>query len=121
MYIEPEYCEIDESVAARTQALPRGWWADRRRRYYRGADLGVERRCRGQCARLAGDWQNAFIYPPYAFKAVDTLVTNFHLPRSSLLLLVSAFVGRERLLAAYREAIERGYRFYSYGDAMMIV
>lgn len=48
------------------------------------------------------------------------MVTNFHLPRSSLLLLVAAFVGRERLLAAYREAVERGYRFYSYGDAMMI-
>jgi S-adenosylmethionine:tRNA ribosyltransferase-isomerase len=52
---------------------------------------------------------------------VDGLVTNFHLPRSSLLLLVAAFAGRERLLAAYREAIARGYRFYSYGDAMLVV
>jgi S-adenosylmethionine:tRNA ribosyltransferase-isomerase len=51
---------------------------------------------------------------------VDALVTNFHLPRSSLLLLVSAFAGRERVLAAYAEAVRAGYRFYSYGDAMLI-
>jgi S-adenosylmethionine:tRNA ribosyltransferase-isomerase len=49
------------------------------------------------------------------------MITNFHLPRSSLLMLVSAFAGRERILAAYREAVERGYRFYSYGDAMLIL
>jgi S-adenosylmethionine:tRNA ribosyltransferase-isomerase len=52
---------------------------------------------------------------------VDALVTNFHLPRSSLLMLVAAFAGRERVLAAYREAIVRGYRFYSYGDAMLLI
>jgi S-adenosylmethionine:tRNA ribosyltransferase-isomerase len=51
---------------------------------------------------------------------VDALVTNFHLPRSSLLVLVSAFAGRERVLAAYRHAVAAGYRFYSYGDAMLI-
>ena len=61
-----------------------------------------------------------FIYPGYRFRVVDALVTNFHLPRSTLLLLVSAFGGRERLLAAYREAVARQYRFFSYGDAMMI-
>jgi S-adenosylmethionine:tRNA ribosyltransferase-isomerase len=60
------------------------------------------------------------VIPGRPFKVVDALVTNFHLPRSSLLLLVSAFAGRERVLAAYREAIQRGYRFYSYGDAMLI-
>jgi S-adenosylmethionine:tRNA ribosyltransferase-isomerase len=60
------------------------------------------------------------IVPPYTFRVVDALVTNFHLPRSSLLLLVSAFAGRERVLAAYAEAVARGYRFYSYGDAMLI-
>jgi S-adenosylmethionine:tRNA ribosyltransferase-isomerase len=60
-----------------------------------------------------------FITPGFHFRAVDALVTNFHLPRSTLLMLVSAFAGRERVLAAYREAIERGYRFYSYGDAML--
>jgi len=62
-----------------------------------------------------------YIYPPYTFKAVDALITNFHLPRSTLLLLVSALAGRERILGAYAEAVTRGYRFYSYGDAMLIV
>lgn len=62
-----------------------------------------------------------FCYPGYRFSAVDALVTNFHLPKSTLLLLVSALAGRERILAAYREAIERRYRFFSYGDAMFIV
>jgi S-adenosylmethionine:tRNA ribosyltransferase-isomerase len=61
-----------------------------------------------------------FIYPGYRFKAVDAMITNFHLPESTLLMLVSAFAGRDRVLAAYREAVERGYRFYSYGDAMLI-
>jgi S-adenosylmethionine:tRNA ribosyltransferase-isomerase len=60
-----------------------------------------------------------FITPGFRFQAVDALLTNFHLPRSTLLMLVSAFAGRERVLAAYREAIREGYRFYSYGDAML--
>lgn len=62
-----------------------------------------------------------FIYPPYRFKAVDVLITNFHLPRSTLLMLVAAFAGRERVLEAYGEAVRLGYRFYSYGDAMLIL
>lgn len=62
-----------------------------------------------------------FIYPGYSFKVVDALVTNFHLPKSTLLMLVSAFAGRELIFKAYREAIENRYRFYSYGDAMMIL
>jgi len=62
-----------------------------------------------------------FIAPGYRFKVVDALVTNFHLPKSSLLVLVSAFAGRERILKAYGEAIKRNYRFYSYGDAMLIL
>jgi S-adenosylmethionine:tRNA ribosyltransferase-isomerase len=61
-----------------------------------------------------------FIYPGFSFRVVSGLVTNFHLPKSSLMMLVSAFAGRERLLKAYREAIENRYRFYSYGDAMLI-
>jgi len=68
----------------------------------------------------AGD-TSLFIYPPYAFRAVDRLVTNFHLPRSTLLMLVCAFGGYAPVMRAYREAIERGYRFYSYGDAMAIL
>ncbi len=63
---------------------------------------------------------NLFIYPGYEFRCVDALVTNFHLPRSSLLMLVSAFAGRESVLAAYRHAVAERYRFFSYGDAMFI-
>jgi S-adenosylmethionine:tRNA ribosyltransferase-isomerase len=62
-----------------------------------------------------------FIYPPFAFRVVDALLTNFHLPRSTLLMLVSAFAGREFLLRAYEEAISERYRFYSYGDCMLIL
>jgi S-adenosylmethionine:tRNA ribosyltransferase-isomerase len=61
-----------------------------------------------------------FITPGYQFRAVDALFTNFHLPRSTLLMLVSAFAGTDRILAAYREAVARRYRFFSYGDAMLI-
>jgi S-adenosylmethionine:tRNA ribosyltransferase-isomerase len=62
-----------------------------------------------------------FIHPGFQFRVISGLLTNFHLPRSSLLMLVSAFGGRERVLDAYRQAIEHGYRFYSYGDAMLIL
>ena len=62
-----------------------------------------------------------FIYPGYEFRVIDGLITNFHLPRSTLLLLVSALAGRERILHAYAEAVQQRYRFYSYGDAMLIV
>lgn len=61
-----------------------------------------------------------FIYPGYRFRVVDALITNFHLPQSTLLMLVSAFSGREHILAAYREAVEQKYRFFSYGDAMFL-
>ena len=74
----------------------------------------------GQIAGGSG-WSEKFIYPPYAFGAVDALVTNFHLPKSTLLMLVAAFAGYENLMRAYREAVREGYRFYSYGDAMMVV
>ncbi|TAK03930.1 tRNA preQ1(34) S-adenosylmethionine ribosyltransferase-isomerase QueA [Patescibacteria group bacterium] len=63
---------------------------------------------------------NLFITPGFDFKVIDALITNFHLPKSTLLVLVSAFAGREHVLAAYQEAIEKGYRFYSFGDAMFI-
>jgi S-adenosylmethionine:tRNA ribosyltransferase-isomerase len=66
-------------------------------------------------------WTDIFLRPPYRFRAVDRLITNFHLPRSTLLMLVSAFGGYELVMRAYREAIDRGYRFYSYGDAMLLM
>ncbi|HJW85985.1 MAG TPA: tRNA preQ1(34) S-adenosylmethionine ribosyltransferase-isomerase QueA [Candidatus Brocadiaceae bacterium] len=66
-------------------------------------------------------WTNLFIYPPYQFKSVDVLITNFHLPKTTLLILVSAFAGRENILHAYEAAKNEGYRFFSYGDCMMIV
>jgi S-adenosylmethionine:tRNA ribosyltransferase-isomerase len=62
-----------------------------------------------------------FVYPPFQFQAVDALLTNFHLPRSTLLMLVSAFAGREFVLRAYTEAIREQYRFYSYGDCMLVL
>ncbi len=62
-----------------------------------------------------------FIHPGFRFQALTGLLTNFHLPKSSLLMLVCAFAGREAVLAAYNEAVARGYRFYSYGDAMLIL
>lgn len=68
----------------------------------------------------AGD-TSIFIYPPYTFRVVDHLVTNFHLPRSTLLMLVAAFAGHELIMDAYRTAVREGYRFYSYGDAMVIL
>ena len=67
---------------------------------------------RGRC--------DLFIYPGYTFKRVDAIITNFHLPRSTLLMLVSAFVGRETMLQAYAAAVKEKYRFFSYGDAMLI-
>ncbi len=65
-------------------------------------------------------WTDIFIYPGYRFKAMDALITNFHLPESTLVMLVSAFAGREKVLDAYREAVEKRYRFFSFGDAMYI-
>ena len=66
-------------------------------------------------------FSNLYIYPPFEFKIVDKMITNFHLPKSSLLLLVSAFAGKEFIFRAYEEAVKRRYRFFSYGDAMFII
>lgn len=75
-------------------------------------DTGKLQACQG--------WTDIFITPGYRFKVIDELITNFHLPKSTLLMLVSALAGRERVLAAYREAVEEDYRFFSFGDAMFI-
>ncbi len=73
----------------------------------------------GELAPASG-WTRKFILPPYAFRAVDALLTNFHLPRTTLLLLVASFAGEERLREAYAHAVRERYRFYSYGDAMLV-
>jgi S-adenosylmethionine:tRNA ribosyltransferase-isomerase len=74
---------------------------------------------RGEWTEHSG-WTDLFIHPPFEFRAVGALITNFHLPRSTLLMLVCAFAGREAVMRAYRDAVARAYRFYSYGDAMFI-
>ena len=74
----------------------------------------------GQLGEFSGDTQ-LFIQPPYTFKTVDVILTNFHLPKSTLLVLLAAFAGRELLLEAYAKAIAERYRFYSYGDAMLVL
>ena len=66
-------------------------------------------------------WTDIFIYPGYRFKVLDALITNFHLPESTLVMLVSALAGREHILHAYEEAIKERYRFFSFGDAMLIL
>jgi len=66
-------------------------------------------------------WTNIFIYPGYEFKAIDGMITNFHLPKSTLIMLVSALAGRENVLNAYNKAVEERYRFFSFGDAMLIL
>jgi S-adenosylmethionine:tRNA ribosyltransferase-isomerase len=117
--IEPEYCQVCPESAAELN----------RRRQGGGRILAVgttvvrtleTAAVNGQVQAMGG-WTDRYIYPPYQFKAVDALVTNFHLPRSSLLLLVAAFAGRELVLEAYVQAVRQGYRFYSYGDAMLIL
>lgn len=67
------------------------------------------------------EWTNLFIHPPYEFKIADSLLTNFHIPKSSLLILVSTFLGYDKTMEVYKEAVKEGYRFYSYGDAMLIL
>jgi S-adenosylmethionine:tRNA ribosyltransferase-isomerase len=85
----------------------------------RALEAAALRRAMGDPSPDAGD-TDIFIRPGFEFREVDLLLTNFHLPRSTLLVMVSAFAGRERVLAAYQHAIERGYRFYSFGDAMLL-
>ena len=118
--LEAEYCEVGEDSAARIghcreaggRVIAVGTTVVR--------TLETAAEATGSVEPWTG-WSAKFICPPYTFKAVDALVTNFHLPRSSLLLLVAALVGRGMLMETYRQAVAEGYRFYSYGDAMLIV
>jgi len=118
--LEPEYCEVSASSAAQVGRCRRqgGRIVAVGTTVVRALETAAAQT--GEVEPLSG-WTGKFIYPPYQFRAVDALVTNFHLPRSSLLLLVAAFAGRELVLETYRRAVEAGYRFYSYGDAMLIL
>jgi len=69
----------------------------------------------------AEGWTNTFIYHPYEFSIANSMITNFHLPKSSLVIMVSAFAGRDLIMEAYQEAIKEKYQFFSYGDAMLII
>lgn len=114
-----EYVEVDESVCAAVRAT--------RARGGRVVAVGTTAvrsletasDGRGDINPFRGD-TDIFIYPGYRFRSVDAMLTNFHLPESTLLMLVSAFAGRKAIMAAYAEAIARRYRFFSYGDAMFI-
>jgi S-adenosylmethionine:tRNA ribosyltransferase-isomerase len=119
--IDPERFSISEAAAA---AINRAKQQGRRviavgTTTTRALEYAI-RAGRGAITPQSG-WTDLFIYPGFEFRIVSALLTNFHLPMSSLLMLVSGFGGTERVLAAYREAVSRSYRFYSYGDAMLIV
>jgi S-adenosylmethionine:tRNA ribosyltransferase-isomerase len=113
-----EYFEVSEEAAEAINAARR----EGRRIIAVGTTTArvLESLPAGPAERTKG-WTELFIYPPYRFRRVDAMATNFHLPKSTLLMMVSAFAGRERILAAYEEAKRLGYRFYSYGDAMLIL
>jgi len=117
--MEREYYRIPESTVARIEETKAAG--------HRVACVGtttcraLESAAGGGDLRAGEGWTDLYIRPPYRFRVVDALVTNFHLPRSTLLVMVSAFAGRERILAAYDVAKREGYRFYSYGDAMLII
>jgi S-adenosylmethionine:tRNA ribosyltransferase-isomerase len=117
--VDPERYEISEDTATRI--------ADTKRAGRRVVAVGTTTVRALETAGVQGDVRagagttDLFVHPGHAFHVVDALLTNFHLPRSSLLMLVCAFAGRERVLAAYRQAVDAQYRFYSYGDAMLIL
>jgi len=118
--MHPEYFSVGENAA---EVINEG-----RRQGKRIIAVGTTTiRCLETVALESGEvkpgagWTDLFIYPGYRFKVVDSLVTNFHLPRSTLLFMVSAFAGREKILQAYQEAMRQRYRFYSFGDAMLIL
>jgi len=125
--LDPESLVLDEVAAARIHSARAsgGRIVAVGTTVVRGLETQARRvpeadRSRARTVIAGAGTTDLFIHPPFRFLAVDALITNFHLPRSTLLMLVCAFAGRERVLAAYAEAIRRGYYFYSYGDAMLI-
>ena len=119
--MESERYELPERTADAVGGDPRARGPGRRGGHHHGAD--ARSRGRGARARVVpcSGRTELFIRPPFEFRVTDALLTNFHLPRSTLLMLVCAFAGRELVLRAYREAVEQGYRFYSYGDCMLLL
>ena len=118
--MEPEWIEISEETAGEINAT--------KARGGRVISVGttttraLESFCDGNGGVKSGKGMSSlFIYPPYRFRVIDGLVTNFHLPKSTLIMLVSAFAGKDFLMKAYQEAVNKQYRFYSYGDAMLII
>jgi len=119
--MEPEYYRIDQETADKIRSGCR----EGRRIIAVGTSVTKALEtifpARGALPEILQGWSDLFIYPGYRFKLVDALITNFHLPGSTLLALVAAFAGRDLILRAYQAAIDQGYRFYSYGDAMLIL
>lgn len=114
-----EYCEMSQETADRVNETKRAGG--------RVIAVGTTscRTLESQAAedgtlRASSGWTDIFIYPGYSFKCIDALITNFHLPESTLIMLISALAGREHILAAYEEAVRERYRFFSFGDAMFI-
>jgi S-adenosylmethionine:tRNA ribosyltransferase-isomerase len=125
--LDPEYYEIPPEAAARLAAARKAGGrviavgtTVARTLETGAAALSEDARGTGEVVAAGAGWTDRLITPPYTFRGLDGLVTNFHLPRSSLLFLVSALAGRDAVLAAYRRAIAEGFRFYSYGDAMFV-
>jgi len=117
--LQPEYFILPAATAAR---LNRARAQGKRLVAVGTTTVRVLEYCAGaEGFQARSGWCDLFIYPGYQFKAVDRLLTNFHLPKSTLLLLVSAFAGRDLIMLAYREAVKEKYRFYSYGDCMLIM
>ena len=116
--IHREWFRIDKATANAVN--------DTRRRGNRVVAVGttcvrtLESAAAGDGVQAGDGWTSLLILPGHRFQLVDAIITNFHLPKSTLLMLVSAFAGRERILAAYAEAIRERYRFYSFGDCMLI-
>jgi len=137
--VEPETYTINEAAAntisrallerrrviavgtTTTRALESAAISKQGRRESSGGDLSADAVPQAKALDAGTDITDLFIYPGFEFRVANGLVTNFHLPCSSLLMLVSAFAERELILGAYRHAVEKEYRFYSYGDAMLIV
>jgi len=118
--MDSEQCEIDEKCV---KIVNKGKAAKKRicavgTTSMRAIETSVS--TDGMLKPYAG-WTNKFIFPPYDFSIADCMITNFHTPQSTLLMMISAFAGHDLLMKAYQEAIKKKYRFYSYGDAMLII